>query len=108
MGIVIVLLIIAGIGYGIYWLIEHPHQQELKRKMGEEEYKRFREESYKKGVEKEKAKKFNNYQIECPMCHSKMVRSIGNFERGASVSMMGLASSKIGKQYECTKCHHKF
>ena len=103
MGFIIVLLIIAGVGYGISWLIE-----ELKRKMGEDEYRKFQQESYQKSIEKEKAKKFNNYNIECPVCHSKNVRSIGNLERTTSVTMLGLASSKIGKQYKCTNCHHKF
>ena len=105
---VVILLVIAGIGYGIYYMIEAPYQQKMKEQMGEEKYKKWRQESLQKGLQKEEAKKYNNFSIECPMCHSKYVRSIGNLERSASVSMLGLASSKIGKQYECTNCHHKF
>ena len=49
-----------------------------------------------------------NY-IECPICKSKNnVRRISSLDRGVSVAMVGLASSKIGKQYECTRCRHKF
>ncbi len=46
---------------------------------------------------------------ECPICKSKTnVKKISNMDRSVSVAMVGLASSKIGKQYECTKCKHKW
>lgn len=46
---------------------------------------------------------------ECPICKSKAnVKRISSLDRSMSVAMIGLASSKIGKQYECTKCKHKF
>ena len=106
--IMVILLLIAGLGLALNSAIEKPYQDKLRQRMGDEEYEKFQKESYKKGVEKEEAKKYNNYMIECPICHSKKVRSISNTERAVSVTALGLASSKIGKQYECTNCHHRF
>lgn len=45
----------------------------------------------------------------CPLCNSKEnVKRISTFNRSISVLFNGLASSKIGKQYECTHCKHLF
>lgn len=47
-------------------------------------------------------------QMKCPMCSSTSVRKISTLNRTVSVATVGLASSKIGKQYECQKCKHKW
>ena len=52
--------------------------------------------------------KYNDYKFTCPMCGSQKVKKIGNIDRAASVATWGLASSKIGKQYECDDCKHKW
>lgn len=52
--------------------------------------------------------KYNNYMFTCPMCGSKKVKKIGTINRAASIATVGLASSKIGKQYECDNCQHKW
>ena len=52
--------------------------------------------------------KYNDYMFTCPMCGSKKVKKIGTMNRAASVATVGLASSKIGKQYECDNCKHKW
>ena len=44
----------------------------------------------------------------CPMCGSTDTQIISTLNRAVSVGMVGLASSKIGKQYECKKCKHKW
>ena len=45
----------------------------------------------------------------CPICNSKEnVKRISTLNRSVSVFFSGLASSKIGKQYECTHCKHKW
>ena len=44
----------------------------------------------------------------CPMCGSTNTQIISTLNRAASVGMVGLASSKIGKQYECKNCKHKW
>lgn len=53
-------------------------------------------------------KKYNDYKITCPVCQSKKVLKITSVNRAISVGALGLASSKIGKQYECSECHHKW
>lgn len=50
----------------------------------------------------------SNKGLKCPVCGSHYVVKIGALNRAASVHFWGLASSKIGKQYECKDCHHKF
>lgn len=42
----------------------------------------------------------------CPMCGSRYIEKISTVSRIASIWMIGLASSKIGKQYKCTDCGH--
>lgn len=45
----------------------------------------------------------------CPICGTKThVKRISTLNRATSVTAFGLASSKIGKQYECTHCKHKW
>lgn len=49
-----------------------------------------------------------NPGLKCPLCGSHYVVKIGALDRAASVHFWGLASDKIGKQYECKDCRHKF
>lgn len=45
----------------------------------------------------------------CPICGTKdHVKRIGTINRSVSALVWGLGSSKIGKQYECAKCKHKW
>lgn len=44
----------------------------------------------------------------CPMCGSTNTERISTLNRATSVAMVGLASSKIGKQYQCNNCKHKW
>ena len=46
--------------------------------------------------------------IKCPVCGSTNTKELSNLNRTASVATWGLASSKIGKQYECKSCGHKW
>lgn len=46
--------------------------------------------------------------IKCPVCGSTRVSKISTANRLTSVFAFGLASSKIGKQYECKHCKHKW
>ncbi len=52
--------------------------------------------------------KYNNYKFTCPMCGSKKVKKIGTVNRAVSIAAFGFASNKIGKQYECDACKHKW
>lgn len=42
----------------------------------------------------------------CPLCGSRYIERISTVSRITSIWMVGLASSKIGKQYKCTDCGH--
>lgn len=44
----------------------------------------------------------------CPVCGSADINRISENSRAFSVAVFGLASSKIGKQYECKSCKHKW
>lgn len=44
----------------------------------------------------------------CPTCNSTDVQPISNAKRIASTAVMGIASSTIGKSYECKKCGYKW
>ena len=55
-----------------------------------------------------KREKYNYYKYTCPMCGSKKIKTIGTLNRGLSIHLFGLASSKIGKQYHCDNCRHKW
>ena len=50
--------------------------------------------------------KGNNVNIPCPICGSKNTVRITTVDRAISVSAVGLASGKIGKQYKCKDCKH--
>lgn len=45
-------------------------------------------------------------KIHCPNCNSTNVEQISTTSRVASVAAVGVASSKIGKQYKCKNCKH--
>ena len=53
-------------------------------------------------------RKYNDPNLTCPMCGSHVVKRLTVADRAVSVAAWGLASGKIGKQYECKKCGHKW
>jgi len=44
----------------------------------------------------------------CPSCSSTKIKKITTTSRLISVGLVGFASSKIGKQYMCESCKHKW
>lgn len=44
----------------------------------------------------------------CPLCGSNNTERISTLSKAISVGTIGLASSKIGKQYQCKNCKHKW
>ena len=42
----------------------------------------------------------------CPSCGSTQIEKITTMDRAISISMVGVASGKIGKQYKCRNCKH--
>jgi DNA-directed RNA polymerase subunit RPC12/RpoP len=49
-----------------------------------------------------------NSLIKCPNCGSTDTKKISTTSKVASVAMVGIASGKIGKQYQCKKCGYKW
>lgn len=45
---------------------------------------------------------------QCPSCGSANIKKIDAFDRVTSIAFWGLASGKIGKQYECRSCRHRW
>lgn len=50
----------------------------------------------------------NETVAKCPTCGSTDIKKISTTNRTASVMAMGIASSKIGKQFECKNCGYKW
>ena len=46
--------------------------------------------------------------VECPYCHSNNTEKISTVSRAVSVSLVGAASGKIGKQWHCKNCGSNF
>ena len=46
--------------------------------------------------------------VECPYCHSTNTEKISTVSRAVSVSLVGAASGKIGKQWHCKQCGSNF
>lgn len=46
--------------------------------------------------------------VECPYCHSTNTEKISTVSRAVSVSLVGAASSKLGKQWHCNNCKSDF
>lgn len=67
-----------------------------------------KQEAIKKHSDEVKAMNYKLSHPQCPNCGSTNTKPIGNVNRAASVAMWGLASSKIGKQYQCNRCNHKW
>ena len=75
-----------------------------KNKYGEENWNKIMQAT----IDAENRKKYNNYMLTCPICRSKNIKKITDINKTFSVMMLGVASSKIGKQYECENCQHKW
>ncbi|MBE7048498.1 MAG: hypothetical protein E7393_03905 [Ruminococcaceae bacterium] len=74
---------------------------------GERQYKLSY--AYEQDLKRQKQEEKKSLLPECPICQNKNnVKRISNVNRSLSIFLNGLASSKIGKQYECTHCKHKW
>ena len=75
-----------------------------------EQRKQFdaQQEAIKQREREEQARKDAVQHLECPLCGSMNTQRISTLNRSISVTAFGLASDKIGKQYECKNCKHKW
>jgi len=81
--------------------------RETFEQLPEEERKRI-EEVELRAKQKEEEERLSKLPA-CPVCGRKdTVKRISTMNRSVSVAAAGLASSKIGKQYECSNCKHKW
>ncbi len=71
-----------------------------------EEYKKQRIE-YEDKFEQMKQERLSK-NAKCPNCESKNTKSLSTTGKIVSVSMVGLASNKIGKAYECKDCGYRW
>ena len=62
----------------------------------------IRERERKQQAEKQKPK------VKCPYCSSGNVTKISNIQRSLSTYLLGLGSSKIGRQWHCNDCNSDF
>jgi len=88
-------------------------EKEARYERAHEEYEaRMNAMSYeeRKALDKEISdfRKYNDPNFTCPVCGSHVVKKYTTADRAVSVAAWGLASGKIGKQYECKKCGHKW
>lgn len=60
-----------------------------------------------KGIENEN-KRRTKRNIKCPYCSSYNTKKISTSSRVVSATMIGIASSKIGKQWHCNDCNSNF
>lgn len=51
---------------------------------------------------------YNFYMYECPMCKSRKVKKISTERKAGSILVSGLASSNIGRNYQCDDCKYKW
>ena len=99
----------------LYTHIKTLREYRLSQRDNEAYQKLMREktEAYNSKVEQEQREQEEQEQYrlarlpECPICGTKQhVKRISTFNRSVSVAAVGLASAKIGKQYECKNCGH--
>lgn len=109
------LLIILGLcilGYAIYLFSKRISIYNLSRNNFEEYQKQVirEQDALQKRLETEQAAKTKQQanMPKCPICGSTNIGKISTLNRYVSVATVGLASSKIGKQYECKNCKHKW
>lgn len=47
-------------------------------------------------------------RVICPYCKSTNTEKISTLNRAVSISLVGAASSKLGKQWHCKNCNSNF
>ena len=72
----------------------------------EREKERETQEFLQKQKDEKEAKKYNNYKYKCPMCGSNKIANISTAKKVVSAEILGLASAKIGKTYQCDECKY--
>lgn len=82
-------------------------ERDERRKWAEERYDELKQKELEEQEEEER-RRLAAENMPCPICGSKNTKRISMVNRSVSVYTYGLASDKIGKQYECKNCKHKW
>ena len=64
--------------------------------------------NFQKEVERQDKLQREQNTPKCPTCGSTNVKHISTLNRAVSIGVLGLFSSKIGKNYECLNCKAKW
>ena len=80
-------------------------KEKIKRAKEEQRLREYQE-SLQKQQEETEMKKYNNYKYKCPMCSSNKIMNISTAKKVVSTELLGLASNKIGKTYQCDECKY--
>lgn len=88
-----------------------PGVVEREREAARQEYARLRERH--KAEERQDARQeqqdlASGKRVVCPYCKSTNTEKISTVSRAVSVSLVGAASSKLGKQWHCNNCKSDF
>ena len=62
----------------------------------------------KEAIKRENLKSQQQYIPHCPICGSAKLSKISTLNRAVSVSLFGIFSKKIGKQWHCNQCGTDF
>lgn len=102
------------------YLIELKHPGIHERAKKEKYYELVEKEKYFESLEqykqikaqqaarKEQQDLASGKRVVCPYCHSANTEKISTMSRAVSVSLVGAASGKIGKQWHCKQCGSNF
>lgn len=101
-------LLITFLGLAVYGLVIFIQQTIDEHKKTKNMTNDERHAYFKAERERAEKSKYNNFMYTCPMCGDKKIRRIDAADRLVSVSLLGLGSGKIGKQYECDNCKYRW
>lgn len=88
-----------------------PGVVEREREAARQEYARLREQhkiEAQQAARKEQQDLTTGKRVVCPYCKSTNTEKISTVSRAVSVSLVGAASGKIGKQWHCKQCGSNF
>lgn len=88
-----------------------PGVVEREREVARQKYARLREQhkvEEQQAARKEQQDLASGKRVICPYCKSTNTEKISTVSRAVSVSLVGVASSKLGKQWHCNNCKSDF
>lgn len=77
-------------------------EREVQKKQQEKWHKAIH-----KAMESDNSETKNNVP-KCPTCSSVNIKKIGSVNKTVSIALLGIFSSKIGKQFQCLECGYKW